>query len=451
MENVAQKIAIGGDRLSLLLLDDESEILKSLTRVLRTDYDIVSFNSGKEALEYLEQHEVSIIISDMRMPEMDGADFLAKSKELYPETIRILLTGYSDIQSTVRAVNSGGIHTYIGKPWDNENLKLIVSKAAEFYRLTKEREHLAIELEKRNSELEVVNLALEDNNRKLAEFNQDLEQKVKERTLELQSSNKKLEHLLISRNKTFKDILGMVTAIIQYRTGHPADHAERIANQAKVVAQRLKLPESQVSHVYLCGLMHQIGLIGAKDKELEKLIVDPETSIPQSPNANSVLGAEILGRIKRFEPLVEIIRHQDELYDGTGKPGHLHGEEIPLCSRIIKVVKDYDYYIASLNNPRRMHTKSAQSYIKEQAGTLYDPTVVDAFLMVVTSLKHLEDGLELCIGLSEVKPGMKIKRDLYLPNGNLMLTAGNQINSALLAKLKELEEQTNMPIAVYIG
>ncbi|NAX44127.1 response regulator, partial [Vibrio sp. V25_P4S6T154] len=199
MENVAQKIAISGDRLSLLLLDDESEILKSLTRVLRTDYDIVSFNSGKEALEYLDQHEVSIIISDMRMPEMDGADFLAKSKELYPETIRILLTGYSDIQSTVRAVNSGGIHTYIGKPWDNENLKLIVSKAAEFYRLTKEREHLAIELEKRNSELEVVNLALEDNNRKLAEFNQDLEQKVKERTLELQSSNKKLEHLLISR------------------------------------------------------------------------------------------------------------------------------------------------------------------------------------------------------------------------------------------------------------
>jgi hypothetical protein len=71
--------------------------------------------------------------------------------------------------------------------------------------------------------------------------------------------------------------------------------------------------------------------------------------------------------------------------------------------------------------------------------------------MVVTSLKRLDDGLELCISLSEVKTGMKIKRDLYLPNGNLMLTAGNQINSSLLAKLKELEKQTNMPIAVYIG
>ncbi|WP_010319783.1 response regulator, partial [Vibrio ordalii] len=137
---------------------------------------------------YLEQHEVSIIISDMRMPEMDGAEFLAKSKELYPNTIRILLTGYSDIQSTVRAVNAGGIHTYISKPWDNENIKLIVSKAAEFYRLTKERESLALELEKRNDELEVVN--------------QVLEQKVGERTAALQSSHRKLEQLLASRNKT---------------------------------------------------------------------------------------------------------------------------------------------------------------------------------------------------------------------------------------------------------
>ncbi|MGL5107785.1 MAG: HD domain-containing phosphohydrolase [Vibrio ordalii] len=437
MDTIAQPVTKSNNKLTLLLLDDESDILKALNRVLRLDYDVVTFNAGQEALDYLEQHEVSIIISDMRMPEMDGAEFLAKSKELYPNTIRILLTGYSDIQSTVRAVNAGGIHTYISKPWDNENLKLIVSKAAEFYRLTKERESLALELEKRNDELEVVN--------------QVLEQKVGERTAALQSSHRKLEQLLASRNKTFKDILGMVTAIIQHRTGHPADHAERIANQAKAVAQRLKLPESQVSHIYLCGLMHQIGLIGAKDKAVEKPIVDPDNQIPLCPEANAVLGAQILGRIKRFEPLVEIIRHQDELFDGRGKPDHLNGDQIPLGSRIIKVVKDYDYYIASPKNPRRMHTKSAQSYIKDQAGTLYDPVVVDAFLMVVTSLKNLDDGLELCIGLSEVTPGMKIKRDLYLPNGNLMLTAGNQINSTLLVKLKELEEQNNMPMTVYIG
>ncbi|HDZ9285330.1 TPA: two-component system response regulator [Vibrio cholerae] len=439
------------EKLNVLLLDDENDILKALNRVLRMDYNVVTFDNGADALEYLQENPIHIIISDMRMPEMDGADFLAKAREMQPDTVRLLLTGYADIQSTVRAVNAGGIHTYISKPWDNENLKLIVGKAAEFYRLSRDKERLTIELEERNKELEVANQALAENNHKLAQFNQELEAKVQERTVALQESNKRLESLLASRNKTFKDILAMVTAIIQHRTGFPADHAERIANQAKSVVLKLKLSEAVASHVYLCGLMHQIGLIAETSNDWKVVKVHQDSEIPITPNVNPILGAEIVGRIKRFEPLMEIIRHQDELYDGTGKPDHLRGEQIPIGARIIKVVKDYDFFVAGANNPRRMHTKSAQGYLRQQSEVYYDPKVVEAFITIVSAVTRIEEGMELCVSLSEVRPGMVIKRDIYLPNGNLMLTAGNAMSEPLLRKLKELEQEMNMPIPVYIG
>lgn len=439
------------DKLNILLLDDENDILKALNRVLRMDYHVVTFDNGAEALAHLQDNLIHIIISDMRMPEMDGADFLAKAREIQPQTIRLLLTGYADIQSTVRAVNAGGIHTYISKPWDNENLKLIVGKAAEFYRISRDKEQLAIELEARNQDLEVANEALSANNHKLSQFNHELERQVQQRTQALQDINKRLEHSLASRNKTFKDILAMVTAIIQHRTGYPADHAERIANQAKSVALKLKLPETVASHVYLCGLMHQIGLIGEMNDDWKQIKIHQDTDRPITPNVNPILGSEIVGRIQRFEPLTEIIRHQDELYDGTGKPDHLRGEQIPIGARIIKVVKDYDFFVAGANNPRRMHSKSAQGFLRQQADVHYDRKVVDAFISIVSAVTRIEEGMELCISLSEVRPGMVIKRDIYLPNGNLMLTAGNAMSEALLRKLRELEQDMHMPIPVYIG
>lgn len=90
------------EKLNVLLLDDENDILKALNRVLRMDYNVVTFDNGADALEYLQENPIHIIISDMRMPEMDGADFLAKAREMQPDTVRLLLTGYADIQSTVR-------------------------------------------------------------------------------------------------------------------------------------------------------------------------------------------------------------------------------------------------------------------------------------------------------------------------------------------------------------
>ena len=424
---------IDSQRLSLLLLDDEADIVKTLTRVLRLDYDVVSFNEGEDALEYLSDHPVAIIISDMRMPQMDGAKFLSIAKEICPGSVRILLTGYSDMESTIRAVNEGGIHTYLSKPWDNQSLKLTVAKAAEFYVLRKQHDQLLVTLEEKNVELK--------------SFNQRLEEKVLQRTQALKEANSSLEKVLKARNQTFNDILATLKAIIEYSSGMPANHSERVAEQSKVVAKKLGLSDAEINQVYLCALLHEIGLAARKDSK--PTLMKRNAGIPSTPDANSVLGAEIVGRIKRFAPLMSVIKHQDENYNGTGGPSHLKGDDIPIGSRIIRVLKNYDYFVAAENNRNRMTATSARRFLTDYSGVLYDPNVVKAFLAVMSDVDQA-DGLERCVSVNEVKVGTVVKRDVYLSNGSLMLTAGQEISEALLEKLKRIEKDTQYPLAIFI-
>jgi diguanylate cyclase (GGDEF)-like protein len=113
----------------ILCVDDEESVVNSLRRVLRSShYEVIGFTSAPEALNYLESNEVDLIISDMRMPDMRGDVFLAKTMSITPNTVRILLTGYSDFDMTVSAINEGRIHRYMSKPWDNSELLAIINE-----------------------------------------------------------------------------------------------------------------------------------------------------------------------------------------------------------------------------------------------------------------------------------------------------------------------------------
>ncbi|MDX1252968.1 MAG: response regulator [Gammaproteobacteria bacterium] len=115
---------------ALLLVDDEEGILSSLTRLFRRDgYRIFRANSGKAALEVLAQNSVNVVISDQRMPEMTGTELLSRVKELYPDTIRIVLSGYTELNSITEAINRGAIYKFLTKPWDDESLRTTVQEA----------------------------------------------------------------------------------------------------------------------------------------------------------------------------------------------------------------------------------------------------------------------------------------------------------------------------------
>jgi len=146
---------------TILCVDDEQNILSALRRLFRpAGYIILLADSALKGLQILEQNPVDLVISDMRMPEMDGARFLAEVKCRWPDTVRILLTGYADMESTVAAINEGGIYRYIAKPWEDNDLRMTVQRALDHKDAEIKRRQLLDLTHRQNEELKALNASL---------------------------------------------------------------------------------------------------------------------------------------------------------------------------------------------------------------------------------------------------------------------------------------------------
>ncbi|MFO0946771.1 MAG: hybrid sensor histidine kinase/response regulator [Planctomycetota bacterium] len=135
---------------TLLIVDDEPEVLAGLRGMFRRHYDVVTTERASEALQLLKQREVHVVVSDQRMPDMSGTDFLARVSEEFPNIVRLMITGYADIDSVIDAINRGHVYRYISKPWDPAELETAVKQAFDQYDLIAERRRLLRELEEAN-------------------------------------------------------------------------------------------------------------------------------------------------------------------------------------------------------------------------------------------------------------------------------------------------------------
>jgi DNA-binding NtrC family response regulator len=126
----------------ILIVDDEPANLRTLARLFREDYEVLTAESGDDALALLDQHDVALLITDQRMPGMTGIELLKKTVPLRPRMVRIILTGYTDVDALVEAINCGQVYRYVAKPWDNEELRLTVKRALEHYEASKQRHEL---------------------------------------------------------------------------------------------------------------------------------------------------------------------------------------------------------------------------------------------------------------------------------------------------------------------
>jgi len=140
----------------VLILDDEEMVLTSIRSFLEleTDYEIVTFTSATEALEYTKKNKINLVVSDYLMPDMDGISFLAKVKEIDPNATRIILTGYADKENAIKAINDVGLFQYIEKPWDNDNLKLVIRNGIDKQKLLSELASKVVEIKKAYGDLE---------------------------------------------------------------------------------------------------------------------------------------------------------------------------------------------------------------------------------------------------------------------------------------------------------
>jgi response regulator RpfG family c-di-GMP phosphodiesterase len=168
------------DKHTVLCVDDEQNILNALKRLLRKDgYRLLTASSGDEGVRILEQNEVHVVISDQRMPDMSGMEFLARVKECYPDALRIVLTGYTEVDSITESINKGHIYKFFLKPWNDQSLRLEIKQALDHYDLIQANKKLQEQVMQQN--------------KKLKEINENLEAMVQERTEDLRIQNQALE------------------------------------------------------------------------------------------------------------------------------------------------------------------------------------------------------------------------------------------------------------------
>ncbi len=317
----------------IMIVDDEPANLRLLERLFRRDYQVVSASSGEEALRLLEQHDVALLITDQRMPGMTGIELLKHTAPLRPHMVRIILTGYTDVTSLVEAINCGQVYKYVTKPWNNDELRLTVSRALEHYETNRSRHELAL-------------------------ANQRLVLRMQEMT---------------------RGFVRAVADALEAKDEHVHGHARRVRSYAAAVGRRLGLGEESLEQLALAAFLHDIGKIGVPDRILLKpgpLTADEAAQMRR----HALRGARMLTGIVGLEDAAGAVLHHHEHFDGTGYPDGLSGERIPLLARIILVADAYD----AMTSPRPFRDacshEDALARLEEGAGSRFDPEVVRAFV-----------------------------------------------------------------------
>jgi putative two-component system response regulator len=323
-------------RSKILIIDDEPANLRLLRRVLGDEYETFAAQSGPEGLEILRQQDICLIITDQRMPEMSGVQVLEASQKIRPHAIKILLTGYTDIQALIDAINSGNVYKYIQKPWDAEDLKLTVRRAVETYDLRRRNEQLVIELQSTLSQIEALSLG------------------------------------------TIRALADALDAKCDYTSGHSL----RVSRYAITIGKQIGLTDAEMRDLELAGILHDIGKIGVPESILWKPSrLDPEEQAIMS--IHPVRSAQMIEDIPVLDRSRIWVRHHHEYLDGSGYPDHLLGDNIPVGARIILVADAYDAMTSDRPYRKSIGYERAAGELRKYSGRQFDQEMVGALLSVV--------------------------------------------------------------------
>ncbi|MDP1704476.1 MAG: response regulator [Sulfurimicrobium sp.] len=421
---------------TLLFVDDEPNILSALRRLFRPHgYKIHTAEGGAQGLELLEREPVDLVISDMRMPNMDGAQFLEQVRHKWPDIVRILLTGYADVSSTIAAINKGEIYRYVAKPWEDNDIVLLVKQALELKNLEREKHRLEALTLRQNEELK--------------DLNANLEAKVQERTQEvrqtmgfLELANKKLKDSFLTSIKVFSNL-------IELREKSMAGHSRRVADLALTLAKRMNLSGSEVNDVFVAGLLHDIGKIGLPDKLLTKPFVTLAGEERDEVLRHPATGQAALMGLEQLHGAAKLIRSHHERWDGMGYPDGLSGLTIPMGARILALANDYDAVQIGTQLSKRLNQSEAVAYIIEGRGKRYDPQVVEVFAPMMGG-QASSAVAEMSVKSPQLKAGMTLSRDLVTPEGIMLLSRDFVLNDVIIEQVHNFERSSGRALILHI-
>ncbi len=410
----------------VLLVDDEENVLSSLKRLLfDEDFEVLTATSGSAGLDMLREKEMSVIISDQRMPQMSGAEFLARSEKISPDTVRIILTAYADTDSAIRAINEGGVYRYVSKPWQDRELLAIIREAAQRYNLLRENRRL-VQLTARQ-------------NKELKKWSEELELHVQLQTLDLNNQNQELNRLNERLRSRVKDFLRAFSSLIELRGKAVSSHSNNVSMISGEIAVMAGLSEQEAGAVRTAGQLHDLGKIGVPDVVLIK---DPWELGPEAAREyrrHSVRGQAALAALEEFNEAGLLVRHHHEAWNGSGFPDGLKKDAIPVGARIIAIADLFDRLARKAG---AAGLKEVLKKIKTDSGKLFDPVLYAPLEKLALERGRdficgtpEEDEIEL--GLDALEPGMTLSRDLHSGTGLLLLGRGSVLNKSSLDVLKK--------------
>lgn len=421
---------------TLLLVDDEPSILSALRRLLRpTGHTVLTATSGAEGLELLAAQPVALVVSDMRMPVMDGAQFLEQVRNRWPDTVRILLTGYADMTSTIDAINRGEIYRYIAKPWDDHELLLVIRQALEQRELQRENQRLLALTRAQNAELQALNAGLADT--------------VAARTSELAQLNDFLNLANAQLRQQFVTTVKMFSSLMELRGGGVAGHARRVADLSRRLAKQMDMSDSQQQDVFLAALLHDIGKMGFPDQLLNRPVSLLNSREQAEYRRHAKAGEQALLPLNDHKDVARMVRSHHERHDGRGFPDGLSGEDIPLGSRVIALANDFDGLVAGTHAERACTPEQARALIKQGRGHHYHPDVVDAFLILWDRGEWLvQDNRRTPV--SKLTPGMVLAQDFVTEKGTLLLAAEQKLTAPIIARLQTMSQRDGSELTLPI-
>jgi len=420
---------------TVLTVDDEPSVLSALRRVFRAQgIKTLQATSAAEGLALLTSNRVDMVISDMRMPEMDGAQFLERVRAHDESIVRILLTGYADISSTVAAINRGAIHRYIAKPWDDNDLVLAV------------REGLVRRgLEKKNADLTELTKRQND---QLRDANQTLESRVVARTAELQQINDMLDASYEDLNNTFVHAVNVFSSLLEMRGGE-SGHSRRVAEISRETAKRLEMSDRDVRDVYLAALVHDIGTIAFPDAMLGKPISAYNAEEHQRYRRHPIDGETALMSMSQLQGVARIVRQHHERCDGKGFPEGLTGPGIVLGARIVAAATDLDDLIHGSMGNQRYTVDNAKKMLVGGIDTRYDRTVIETVIKVVDDMANAAKA-DLHLDVRDLLPGMVLARAMVSSKGTTLLAAGHVFDERMVRQVQAFSARESVRLTLWV-
>ncbi|CAM2829098.1 HD domain-containing phosphohydrolase [Rariglobus hedericola] len=396
----------------ILVVDDEAIVLGALKETLERDgHRVTATTSPIRALEMLRDQDFAVILSDHRMPEMMGLDFLIESRKIRPNASRILITAVLSLPTIVEAINKGEIFRFVAKPWLREELAATIRNAFQRHHLVSENERLSAQTQELNSRLMVANASL-------ARQVKDLE---KQKSA-LDAANQDLA-------TSYDHSLDLCSRILATYDPYLGGQTKAVVEIAQCMADTNHFTDGERHALRTGAWLCDLGLIGIPRELLRAFRTHPSrlTERERESIQTHPIYSQTLASYVDTNPLVaETIRAHHERFDGTGFPDALRAQSIPWPARCLAVAV---CFVES-----GLAKEKAIEAILAESGKAFDPEAVRLFLKV-THLVQLPRQVHE-IMLEELQPGMVLANGLYSPHGLLLVGEGQTLSASTIAKIR---------------